>query len=221
MGEIIELQAEDGHKLAAYQAGPEGAAKGGLVVIQEIFGVNSHIRDVCDRFAGAGYAAIAPAMFDRVKKDVDLGYDEEGIAAGRELMAKLDWDSGLMDVAAAAQVLRPDGKIGVVGYCWGGSVAWLAACRMDIDAAVGYYGGQIPNFVDETPRCPVMLHFGETDASIPLEGVDAVRAAHPDIPVFTYPAGHGFSCDQRASFHAESARRALVHTLDFFSEKLA
>ncbi len=220
MGEIIELQAEDGHFLDAYRADPEGAAKGEIVVIQEIFGVNAHIREVCDRFAGAGYSAIAPATFDRVKKGVELGYDEDGIAAGRELMGQLDWDNALKDVAAAARALRPDGKVGVVGYCWGGSLAWLAACRLDIGAAVCYYGAQIPKFAAETPKAPVILHFGETDASIPMEGVETVRAAHPDVPIYTYPAGHGFSCDHRASFDAESSRRALVHTLDFFGEKL-
>lgn len=221
MGEIMELQAEDGHSLAAYRADPVGVAKGGLVVIQEIFGVNAHIREVCDRFAAAGYIAIAPAMFDRVKTGVELNYDEEGIAAGRELMGQLGWDSALMDVSAAVQALRSAGKVGVVGYCWGGSLAWLTACRMDIDAAVGYYGGQIPKYVGETPRAPVMLHFGETDASIPLEGVEEVKAAHSDIPVYTYPAGHGFSCDHRASFHEESSALALTRTLDFFAEKLA
>jgi len=221
MGKIIELKAEDGHQLVAYRVDPDGVAKGGLVVIQEIFGVNAHIRDVCDRFAAAGYSVIAPAVFDRVKKGVELGYDEDGIAAGRELMGRLDWDSALKDVSAAAQALRPDGKVGVVGYCWGGSLAWLAACRMDIAAAVGYYGGQIPKYVGEAPRAPVMLHFGEMDASIPLQGVEAVKAAHPDIPVYIYPAGHGFACDRRASYHQESSALAWRRTLAFFDEKLA
>jgi len=221
MGEFIELQAEDGHLFAAYRADPEGISKGGLVVIQEIFGVNSHIREVCDRFAGAGYSAIAPAMFDRLAPGTELEYTEEGVAEGRDLIEKLGWDDPVKDIWAAALALRPDGKVGVVGYCWGGSVTWLAACRLNIGAAVGYYGRQIPDFVDETPRVPTMLHFGENDPLIPMEGVERVRQAHPDVPIYTYPAGHGFTCDQRADFHAESSRRALVHTLDFFGEKLA
>ncbi len=220
MAEMIDLEAEDGHKLTAYRADPDGPARGGLVVIQEIFGVNSHIRDVCDRFAASGYSAIAPAVFDRLQKGIELEYTEQGVAAGRDLIEQLGWDDALKDIWAAALALDPNGKAGVVGYCWGGSVAWLAACRLNIAAAVGYYGRQIPEFVDEKPGVPVMLHFGENDPLIPLEGVETVRAAHPQVPIFTYPAGHGFTCDQRADFHAESSRRALVHTMDFFAENL-
>ena len=221
MGEIIRLQAEEGHELAAYRAVPEGLAKGGIVVIQEIFGVNSHIRDVCDRFAAAGYCVIAPAVFDRVKTGVELDYTEQGITAGLELISSLDWDISLKDVQAAIQALESIGKVGVVGYCWGGSVTWLAASRLDISAAVCYYGRQIPEYVDEKPQAPVIMHFGEEDPSIPMAGVAVVKAAHPDIPVYTYPAGHGFSCDRRASFHEQSARQAMARTLEFFGTNLA
>ncbi len=218
MGETIELRAEDGHRLGAYRADPEGTARGGLVVLQEIFGVNGHIRDVADGFAAEGYAALAPALFDRVERGVELRYDAEGVEKGRALRAALDWDDVMRDVAAAVEALRPAGRVGVVGYCWGGSLAWLSACRLDIAAAVGYYGGQILPYVDETPRCPVILHFGEKDSTIPLEDVDRIRAAHPEVPVHLYPAGHGFNCDRRGDYHAESAALARTRTLSLFAE---
>ncbi len=217
MGETIPLTATDGHALDAYRAEPEGRPRGGIVVIQEIFGVNDHVREVCDRFAGAGYVTVAPALFDRAEKGVELAYDDDGMAAGRDLRARVDWDGPVSDIAAAVQALRPLGKVGVVGYCWGGSLAWLAACRLDVDCVVGYYGGQIIEFKDEQPRCPVILHFGETDASIPMTDVDAIRAAQPDVPVHVYPAGHGFNCDKRASYDAASAREALPRTLELLA----
>ncbi len=218
MGQTITLTAADGHELEAWRADPEDAPRGGIVVIQEIFGVNGHIRDVCDGFAAEGYAAIAPALFDRVERDVRLEYDDAGIARGREVRAELGWEGPMADVAAAG-ALEPSGKVGVVGYCWGGSLAWLAACRLDVTCAVGYYGGQIIGFNDENPRCPVILHFGDTDASIPMDDVDAIRAAHADVPVHVYgDAGHGFNCDRRASYHAESAKTARQRTLAFFAE---
>ena len=220
MGTDIRLTASDGHACDAYRADPETPPKAGLVVVQEIFGVNAHIRAVTDGFATAGYAAIAPAFFDRAETGVELGYDEADTTRGRALRAKLGWEQTILDVAAAAEALQPAGKIGVVGYCWGGSVAWLATCRLNLNAAVGYYGGQVVDFKDEKPHCPVMLHFGETDAGIPLSDVDAVRAAQPEVPIHLYPAGHGFNCDHRASYHAESAKLALERTLDFLADAL-
>ncbi len=219
MGQTITLTAADGHQLKAYRADAEGAPRGGLVVIQEIFGVNGHIRDVCDGFAADGYAAIAPAVFDRVERGVELDYDDAGMARGRALRAELGWEGAMADGDAAAGALEPSGRVGVVGYCWGGSLAWLAACRLDVTCAVGYYGGQIIGFNDEKPRCPVILHFGETDASIPMDDVNAIRAAHADVPVHVYAdAGHGFNCDRRAAYHAESAKTARASTLAFFAE---
>ncbi len=221
MGQTITLTASDGRELEAWRADAEGGPRGGIVVIQEIFGVNDHIRDVCAGFAAEGYTAIAPALFDRVEGDVRLEYDDAGKARGRELRAGLGWEGPMADVAAAAGALGPSGKVGVVGYCWGGSLAWLAACRLEVACAVGYYGGQIIGFNDENPRCPVILHFGETDASIPMDDVDAIRAAHPDVPVHVYgDAGHGFNCDRRAAYHAESADTARARTLAFFAEHL-
>jgi len=216
MGEMITLTAEDGFVLDAYQAAPEGTPKGAIVVVQEIFGVNSHIRGDTDKFAQAGYLAIAPAVFDRLEKGIELDYDEAGVARGRELMGQMDFDTALMDVRAAADAVAGAGKVGLVGYCWGGSVAWLAATRLGLPS-VGYYGGGIPGFADEQPKAPVMLHFGALDAGIPLDGVEQVKAKHPDVPVHIYDdAGHGFNCDARGSYHEPSAKIALGRTLEFF-----
>ncbi len=221
MGETVSLTAEDGHALDAYRAHPAGAARGALVVIQEIFGVNGHIRSVCDGFAADGYETVAPALFDRSGKGVELTYTEPDIARGLEIRGALDWDDTMRDVAAAVAAVRGVGAVGVVGYCWGGSVAWLSASRLDVNCAVGYYGGQIKQFNDEVPRCPVMLHFGDRDKSISLDDVAAIRAAHPELPIHVYPAvGHGFNCDQRASYHAENAKLARERTLAFFAEHL-
>ncbi len=219
MGQTITLTAEDGHELSAYRADPAGSPRGGLVVIQEIFGVNAHIRSVCDRFAETGYTAIAPAMFDRVERGVELDYDSEGIAKGREIRGSLDWDGPVRDVAAAAAAIADAGKTGAIGYCWGGSVAWLAATRLGLPS-VSYYGGQIVEFLEETLEVPVMLHFGSEDPVIPPEDVDKIRVARPDVPVFMYQAGHGFSCDARASYNEESAKFALTRTLEFLAENL-
>ena len=220
MGTHIKLTASDGHVFDAYRADPKTPPRAGLVVVQEIFGVNAHIRAVTDGFAAEGYAAIAPAFFDRAETGVELGYEEPDMTRGRTLRAELSWEETILDVAAAAEALAPAGKTGVVGYCWGGSVAWLAAIRLAVDGAVGYYGGQVIDFKDEKPGCPVMLHFGETDAGIPLSDVDAIRAAQPDVPIHLYPAGHGFNCDHRASYHAESVKLALERTLTFLADAL-
>ncbi|WP_299394066.1 dienelactone hydrolase family protein [Pelagibius sp.] len=217
MGELVSLTATDGHALGAYVARPEGAAKGGLVVVQEIFGVNAHIRAVTDGFARDGYLAVAPALFDRIRPGIELGYDAEAVAEGRALRPQVPWEATMHDVAAAIGVAAEAGKAGVIGYCWGGSVAWLSACRLSPAAAVCYYGGHIHEFRDEKPACPVMFHFGEEDAGIPLDQAEAVHAAHPDCPFFTYPAGHGFNCDLRGSYHAESAALARQRSLDFLA----
>jgi carboxymethylenebutenolidase len=217
----IELRAEDGHALAAYAAGPRGA-KRGLVVAQEIFGVNRHMRRVCDDFAAQGYAVVCPALFDRTERGVELGYAPEDVARGRELRGKVDPASTVLDVRAAAAALPSGARRGVVGYCWGGTVAWHGATRTnDFDAAVGWYGGGIAAAKDEMPLCPAQLHFGETDASIPMADVDAIRAARPDVAVFVYPgAGHGFGCDERGSYSAADAALARRRTLEFFERHL-
>ncbi len=213
----IELKASDGFNLAAYVAKPLGAGRGAIVVIQEIFGVNAHIRTVCDRFAADGYLAIAPALFDRQRGGVELGYGEEDIARGRELKGTANTDAALWDIAAARDHVRARGRVGVVGYCWGGYLAWLTACRLDgFAAAVVYYGGGIGDVLDEVPKCPVLGHFGERDAMIPMPVIEDWRARHPQHPVHTYAAGHGFNCNERGSYDAVAAARARERTLDFF-----
>lgn len=222
MGEMIALTAEDGQKLAGYRAAPTGKPRGGLVVVQEIFGVNSHIKRVTDGFAADGYVALAPAIFDRVEPGFAIGYTPADIERGRAVRAKIPLESTVMDVRAAVKRLAAEGlRVGVVGYCFGGTLAWLAATRIDgVACAVGYYGGGIADTAAEQPRCPVLLHFGETDQSIPPEHHQRIRAAHPTLPMHIYPAGHGFNCDERASYHEASAGLARTRTLDFLARHL-
>ena len=221
MGETIQLKASDGHELSAYVAEPDGEPRGSIIVIQEIFGVNSHIRAVTDGFAADGYKAVAPALFDRIERGVELGYDPDSVTRGRELKGRMDWDGPLLDIRAAAGALSGL-KAGVVGYCWGGSLAWLAATRLEgIAAAACYYGGQIKDFRDETARCPVLMHFGGEDGSIPMDAVEAIRAAQPDIPLHVYEgAGHGFNCDHRASYDAGASATARQRTMEFLTRNV-
>jgi len=220
MGHDVTLAAEDGFKLSAYRANPTGAPRGGLVVIQEIFGVNHHIRNLPDRFAADGYASLAPAIFDRVEPGLSIGYTPADIERGRAIRGKAQLDAMVMDVRAAVAALKKEGhKVGVVGYCLGGSLAWLSATRIDgVAGAVGYYGGAVAEFADEQPRCPVLIHWGETDASIPKEHWEKLKAAHPAVPQHVYPAGHGFSCDERGSYHEPSATLARERTLAFLRQ---
>ena len=214
---MIELVAADGFRLSAYRAEPKGTPRGGLVIAQEIFGVNSHIRSVCDGFAADGYLVVAPALFDRVRRDVDLGYGPDDVATGRELKAGAAIDGALADVAAARECLSVAGKTGITGYCWGGYVSWMVAARVPgFACAVAYYGGGMIEAIAEHPRCPVLMHFGEQDLMIPVAGVERLRAAHPAQQVFLYPANHGFNCDQRGSFDAAAAALARQRTLEFF-----
>ncbi len=219
MGKTIKLTAEDGHEFDAYLALPEGTPKGGVVVMQEIFGVNEHIRRDTDKFAKLGYAAIAPAVFDRIERGVELGYDEAGFGKGRSIVMELGFDGPIMDVKAAADYLGQYGKVGGVGYCWGGSLAWLAATRLGIPSS-GYYGGRTAALIDEQPKAPVQLHFGEKDGHIPMSDVDKIKAAHPDVPVYVYPAGHGFNCDDRADWDEACAKLALDRTLELFKAEV-
>ena len=222
MGKMQELTAADGFKLAAYRADPAGRPKAGLVVIQEIFGVNHHIRNVADRFAAIGYAALAPALFDRAERGVDIGYDAAAVERGRNLRAAVSLDDSLKDMAAAIGSLQPAGKVVVIGYCWGGSLAFLAATRLPcLACAVGYYGGMIAAHAEEKPKVPAMLHFGEKDHGIPMTDVRKIMAARPETTVHIYPADHGFSCDERASFDRASHELALQRSLAFMDKHLA
>jgi carboxymethylenebutenolidase len=224
MGQMITLSADDAHSFGAYRADPAGTPRGGIVVIQEIFGVNSHIRDVADGYAAAGYLAVAPAVYDRVSPSVELGYTPDDMQAGMKLRADVPLDRALADVAAAATVARTAGKVATVGYCWGGLLSSAAAVNLagTIDASVGYYGGGIAQqLLDREPRVPLLLHFGEEDHAIPLDDVEKIRVAWPAADVHVYPgAQHGFECDQRPTYHAHAARVALSRTLRFFFEQL-
>jgi len=216
MGHWIDLTAADGKTISAWRAEPAGKPRGGLVVVQEIFGVNSHIRGVCDGYAADGYLAIAPALFDRIQLRVDLGYTPDDIEKGRELRSKASLDHALADVAAAQKLAAAVGKVGIVGYCWGGYVVWMSAARLaGFACAVPYYGGGMLEAVGERPRCPVLAHFGEKDTMIPAEGVRRFAAAHQEAEVHLYPANHGFNCDQRGSYDAPSAKLARERTLTF------
>ena len=220
MGTTIQLTAADGHKFDAYTAGPANATKG-VVVIQEIFGANHHIRDMADRFAAAGYAVVAPALFDRVERGVELGYTQADIDKGREYRMKLSDAQVMADVEAAANHLAGK-KLGIVGYCFGGTVAWWGATRTNKFAAAScWYGGGIAGTKDERPNCPVQMHFGEKDASIPMSDVEAIRASQPKADSYVYNgAGHGFGCDERGSYSKPDYDLAQKRTLDFFAANL-
>ena len=218
---MISLTAADGHRLAAYRTGPQNADRA-LVVVQEIFGVNRHMRHIADAFAAEGYAVIAPALFDRVGPGIELGYEAADVAQGRELRGKINDGLTVLDILAAAAALPRGAKRGIVGYCWGGTVAWHGATRTSaFSAASGWYGGGVAAAKNEVARCPVQLHFGETDASIPMADVEAVRAAQPGVEIHVYPgAGHGFACDERGSYSAKDAALAQQRTLEFFAKHL-
>jgi carboxymethylenebutenolidase len=221
MGKMIDLTASDGHKLTAYRADPSGKPRGGIVVIQEIFGVNSHIKQVADGYAADGYVAIAPSMFDRVQKNVDLGYTPDDIAKGREIRGKVTNDMAVKDAEAAVKAAASAGKVGIVGYCWGGLVAWLAAAKISgLSAAVPYYGGGILDNADLKPKVPLMAHFGDKDQHIPVEGVKKLAEKHKDHQIFIYAADHGFNCDQRGSYNAPAAKQARERTLAFFRKHI-
>ena len=222
MGRKLTLTADDGHSLGAYRADASGTARGGIVVLQEIFGVNVHIRDVCDGFAADGFTCIAPALYDRSsRKDCELGYEAEDMATGRKLRGEFSWDDTVRDVAAAVEVLAGEGLgVGSVGYCWGGTISFLAGTRLGVSAAVVYYGGQIIPYKDEKARCPMLMHFGEHDAGIPLSDVEQIRAAQPEAAIHIYDAGHGFNCDRRGSYDEAAATLARERTVEFFNKNL-
>jgi carboxymethylenebutenolidase len=221
MGETIKLTAKDAVTITAYRATPTGKPKGAMVVLQEIFGVNHHIRSVTDRYAAQGYLAIAPGLFDRVGKDIELDYTADDITKGADIRSKTKLDLTLADIEAAVKAVASAGPVGVVGYCWGGTLAYAAACRVPgIKAAVGYYGGGIAGMLAEKPKVPIILHFGEKDKHISMDDVSKIKQAYPSMPVYVYDADHGFNCDERGSYDKPSADLALKRTLAFFTEHL-
>jgi carboxymethylenebutenolidase len=221
MGGMIQLKSADGFSFNTYKAEPAGTPRGTIVVIQEIFGVNDHIRKVADGYAADGYLALAPALFDRVRPGIELGYTMAEIQEGFGFKTATVIDKALADISATVAEGAKAGKVGIVGYCFGGFLSWMSAAKVaGLAASAPYYGGGIPDVADEQPKCPVMMHFGEKDSYIPMEGVEKVKAKHPSQAVHVYPADHGFNCDQRGSWHAESAQLARERTIAFFRQHI-
>jgi len=216
----LQLRAADGNVFSAYLVKPKETPRGAIVVIQEVFGVTSHIRRVAEIYAAEGYLTIAPALFDRLEKNVDLPYDAQGLERGLALMGRLGDAAVLADVNAAVDAVSHAGGVGMVGYCWGGKVTYLAACRSNIAAGVSYYGGGITQLLAEAPRCPMMFHFGERDPWISADDVAAIRKAYPEGTYYTYPAGHGFNCTDRPDYDAASARLAFERSVEFFRKNI-
>jgi len=223
MGEHTKLKAADGHEFDGYVSRPAGDPLAGLVVLQEAFGVNSHIRSVTDDYANEGFLGIAPALYDRIERDVELGYEGTDRERGMVLARRSNPENVLKDIAAALKFVRQQTgkKVGVIGYCFGGSMAWLSATRLDPAAAVGYYGGHIARYAAEDPQCPVMLHFGRLDQHIPKEEVDKVQDTHPDVAIYWYDAGHGFNTSDRASYNSDAAKLARQRSLEFLKKNLS
>jgi carboxymethylenebutenolidase len=220
MGDFTTLMARDGHEFQAYLAAPPGRPRGAVVVLQEIFGVNQHIRSVTDGFAAEGYTAIAPALFDRIRRGIQLGYGDAERDEARGYMQQLQPEDTMKDVAAAVAVVKHSGRVATVGYCWGGALSYRAACELPVACAVVYYGN--PRDTGKTPRCPVMYHFGSADKSIPPDQVARLKAAHPQGIFYVYEgAGHGFNCDLRPSYDPAAAALARRRTLEFLARRLA
>ena len=221
MGQDIKIKASDGFQLGGYRADPAGTPKGAIVVIQEIFGVNHHIRAVCDRVAAAGYVAVAPSIFDRIEPDFQSGYSPDEIAVARKFVTNPDLPAMLLDTQAAIDSVKDVGSVGIIGFCLGGSIAYAAATKLSgLSAAVGYYGGMIAAHANEKPKVPTILIFGEQDRGIPMTDVDKVKAARPEVKVYVYPAGHGFACDERGSYDKASTDKALEVSLAFLKQNL-
>jgi carboxymethylenebutenolidase len=221
MGEYTTLMARDGHEFNAWLTPPTGAARGALVIAQEIFGVNHHIRKVADGFAADGYLVIAPCLFDRIRRGIELDYSEKSTQEGRGYRMQIPKEKTLLDLTASLNVVKHAGRVAVVGYCWGGTLAYLAACDMPVNCAVSYYGGQIArDHLDKHPKRPVLYHFGEKDPYIPAPDIGKIRAADPNGTFFIYPADHGFNCDERASYDEPSAKLARERTLTFLRAQM-
>jgi len=220
MGEFTTLMARDGHEFNAWLAAPKGPARGALVVTQEIFGVNHHIRAVADGYVADGYLVIAPCLFDRIRRGIELGYSPADSQEGRGYRMQIPREKTVLDLTACINVVKHAGRVAVIGYCWGGTLAYLAACELQVSCAVSYYGGQIKDYLDKHPRRPVLYHFGEKDPYIPPADVEKIRVSDPGGVFHLYPADHGFNCDERASYDAASAQLARQRTLGFLVAQL-
>lgn len=212
------LLARDGHEFSAWLVKPTGPARGAVVVLQEIFGVNSHIRSVAERYAAAGYLAIAPSLFDRVARHTELDYAPADVERGVALRLQVPLAESLLDIGACVNVVRHAGRVATVGYCWGGQLSWICAATLDLQAAIGYYASRIGEQLEREPTCPVLLHFGTRDTGIPLADVERLQARQPRVEVHRYEAEHGFNCDARAAYEAESAALAWQRTLAFLKQ---
>ncbi|HEY5101660.1 MAG TPA: dienelactone hydrolase family protein [Steroidobacteraceae bacterium] len=221
MSEFNTIMARDGHEFQTWLAAPPGRARGAIVVIQEIFGVNAHIRRVTDAYAADGYVAIAPALFDRVRRGIELGYTVAGMQEGQGYVKQLRREQIIADLSAAIAVVKHAGRVGVVGYCWGGTMAYVAACDLPIACAVAYYGGSITKELEKHPQHPVMYHFGELDKHISPSDIEKIKAADPKGEFYTYPADHGFNCDDRGAYDPASAKLARERSLAFFAKHVA
>jgi carboxymethylenebutenolidase len=220
MGEFTTLMARDGHEFNAWLAAPSGPTRGAVLLAQEIFGVNRHIRAVADSFAAAGYVTIAPCLFDRIRRGIELGYSEAEVQQGRGYRLQIPKEKTLLDLTACINVTKHAGRVAAVGYCWGGTLAYIAACELPVACAVSYYGGQIKDHLDKSPRRPVMYHFGEKDPHIPISDVDKIRAVDPNGVFHLYPADHGFNCEERSTYDAASAALARARTLQFLTAQM-
>ena len=217
-GQFIQLAAADGHTFRTYVSEPSEPARGAVLVLQEIFGVNHHIRAVTDRLAAAGYRGFAPDLFARSGRNIELGYAAADGMEGRKIRMAIPIDATMADIAASRALACQHGPVAVMGFCWGGSLAYLSACRLaGLSGAIGYYGGMIADHLDEKPQCPVELHFGRHDPHIPLTGVARIQQAYPAMPIHLYEAGHGFHCDERQDFHSPSATTAWQRSMTFLN----
>lgn len=220
MGTQLTLTASDGHSFGAYRADPAGPAKAAIIVVQEIFGVNHHIRAVCDRLAEQGYVTIAPALFDRMQPNFECGYSAEEVENARGFIPKINWDHVVLDVQATLALAKTIGKVGMMGFCFGGSVGYVSALKLPIDVAICCYGSQVVRHADTAPKCPTQMHFGDQDKSIPVSDVEAIIVKRPDCDIHVYHAGHGFMCDERGSYDAQSAALAWTRSLDFLKKHI-
>lgn len=217
-GKMIEMTMGDGARIGVYHVEPSGARRGGLVLIQEIFGVTDHIKELCDGYAADGYEVLAPALYDREAPGMQASYTAEDIEKAIKVAREMHpFDQSIKDTQICIDALKDKGPVFITGYCYGGSVSWAASCRCSgLSAASGYYGSLVPGMANEEPKCPVILHFGEYDHGIPMGGVNTVKAAHPDVPVYIYTAGHGFNSDRRSDYNEDAAKLARQRTLDLF-----